>query len=127
MRADINKFVALGTLLGVMVIVAACGGGESTLASNTTATLTPTSATTPNTNPTETSTPVVAATATPVPTEVPDSGEPSLEAQIAAGKIIYEKTAGGIGCAACHGFDALGDPLQAVLSGLSAHHKTQPT
>lgn len=32
-----------------------------------------------------------------------------LTPEQAAGKVIFEETAGGIGCAACHGMDAGGD------------------
>ncbi len=32
------------------------------------------------------------------------------EDMVAAGKIIFEETAGGVGCASCHGMDAKGTP-----------------
>jgi mono/diheme cytochrome c family protein len=46
----------------------------------------------------------VTPTATP---DVPDNGGGSL----AIGKDVYDKTAGGIGCAYCHKADATGDPV----------------
>lgn len=35
--------------------------------------------------------------------------EVELDPVAAAGKVIFEKTAGGVGCAACHGMTAEGD------------------
>lgn len=32
-----------------------------------------------------------------------------LAPDVAAGKVIFEETAGGVGCASCHGMDASGD------------------
>lgn len=32
------------------------------------------------------------------------------DALIAAGKLVFEETAGGVGCALCHGMEAAGDP-----------------
>ena len=34
---------------------------------------------------------------------------PTLDPVAEAGKVIFEETAGGVGCAACHGMDAKGD------------------
>jgi mono/diheme cytochrome c family protein len=34
---------------------------------------------------------------------------PTISAQATAGKVLFEETAGNIGCAACHGMDARGD------------------
>ena len=34
---------------------------------------------------------------------------PELTADEAAGKVIFEETAGGVGCASCHGMKAQGD------------------
>jgi mono/diheme cytochrome c family protein len=36
-------------------------------------------------------------------------GEPKLYPLAAKGKLIFDETAGDIGCAACHGMDAQGD------------------
>lgn len=44
-----------------------------------------------------------------VPAIAQDSAAPSLGPEAAAGKVIYEETAGGVGCAMCHGDDASGD------------------
>ncbi len=35
---------------------------------------------------------------------------PEDDALIAAGKVVYEETAGDVGCAMCHGMNAAGDP-----------------
>lgn len=37
-------------------------------------------------------------------------GDEAEDALIQQGKLIYEETAGGVGCAACHGMAATGDP-----------------
>lgn len=42
---------------------------------------------------------------------MPQAGfaQPALDADAAAGKIIFEETAGGVGCQQCHAMDATGD------------------
>jgi mono/diheme cytochrome c family protein len=58
---------------------------------------------------------------------------PTLDPVAAAGKVIFEETAGGVGCAACHGMDATGDigpnirgqDSVAVLQALSANEDMQ--
>lgn len=58
--------------------------------------------------PTPVATPVpVAPTPTPAATPTPAVILPSA-GDIARGKVIFEKTAGGVGCASCHGLDAWG-------------------
>ena len=37
-----------------------------------------------------------------------------MDEQIAAGKLLFERTAGGVGCALCHGIDGKGDPVYAA-------------
>lgn len=34
---------------------------------------------------------------------------PTLDPEAEAGKVIFEESAGGVGCAMCHGLDATGD------------------
>lgn len=63
------------------------------------------------------SAPTVSAAAEP-DTSGPDN--PSDEEVLAQGKQIFEKTAGGVGCAMCHGMDALGDPAQAAPPNIGA-------
>jgi len=36
-------------------------------------------------------------------------GLPAQDDQVAAGKLLFEETAGDVGCASCHGMDAKGD------------------
>jgi len=58
---------------------------------------------------------------------------PTLDPVAAAGKVIFEETAGGVGCAACHGMDATGDfgpdirgqDSVAVLQALKANEDMQ--
>ncbi len=44
---------------------------------------------------------------------------PDLDDQLALGKQIYEVTAGGVGCAECHGIDGLGTPDGPDIIGVS--------
>lgn len=46
-------------------------------------------------------------------------GEDAMAPDVVAGKLIYEETAGDVGCASCHGIDATGDFGPAIL-GASA-------
>ena len=46
----------------------------------------------------------------PSPTEADEASGGEDEVLIEQGRVIFEETAGGIGCAACHGMDAKGDP-----------------
>lgn len=40
---------------------------------------------------------------------VASGADAALDPSVAAGKIIFEETAGGVGCMSCHGQDATGD------------------
>ncbi len=42
-------------------------------------------------------------------------GQDTLPPDVAAGKLIFEETAGGVGCASCHGMDAQGDDGPAIV------------
>jgi mono/diheme cytochrome c family protein len=46
--------------------------------------------------------------------------EAPLDADIAAGKLIFEETAGGVGCASCHGIDGYSGDVGIDLRGKSA-------
>ncbi len=61
-------------------------------------------------------------TVTAAPTQASSSGPTELsdEEVLAQGKQIFEKTAGGVGCAMCHGMDAMGDPAQAAPPNIGA-------
>jgi mono/diheme cytochrome c family protein len=121
MRAVISKYVVLAALVALIGIFAACGGGESTSASSASSTTAPIyTATAVVIIPTEEPTAIPAPTATTVPDKAVEVGEPSSEEQIAAGKLIFEKTAGGVGCAMCHGMDAMGDLTQAAPPNIGA-------
>ncbi len=79
----------------MLVLLPACGG--------------PTGGTTPapaTPQATATPTPTAAATVAPAPTT--SSTGPSNSDLLAQGKLIFEKTAGGLGCAYCHGLDGSG-------------------
>jgi mono/diheme cytochrome c family protein len=82
----------------------ACGDsddGDTAVASETPV-VAPTSGIVP------TSTPLPRRTPTPLP--VPTAA-PSLNQIVADGKLLFEKDAGGTGCAICHGQDAKGDTI----------------
>lgn len=111
-------FLAGVLIAGVSLAGLACGGSSEptraapTAAPAATATRAPATAT-PVAAVAATNTPVptatAPATATPVAsvasTAVPHAGGGSL---VSAGKEVFEKTAGGLGCAYCHGIDAKG-------------------
>ncbi len=83
MAQDPGKLVR-ALLLGAAMVVAssACGGAAASVPGASAA----------------------VATATPTLSPVPTTGlDP-----VARGKVIFEKTAGGVGCAYCHGLDAKG-------------------
>jgi mono/diheme cytochrome c family protein len=46
----------------------------------------------------------------------PDTG---IDATLAFGKQLYDETAGGIGCAACHGLDGKGTAAGPNINGVS--------
>ena len=119
MKAIYKKYAVLITLILVSGLIAACGGESA--AAEVTATAVPVA--TPTVEiPTPTSVPLP----TLVPTKEPSSSdkEPSSEEQLAQGKLIFEKTAGGVGCALCHGLDALGDPVQGAPPNIGAKWET---
>lgn len=99
-RTDLSRAVR-GILVGGIVVIlmsalSACGGagGETTqapAAPQATVAGQPTSA-----------------PAAPAAT-APSSAAPAGGDQLAAGKLVYEKTAGGVGCAYCHGLDGKGN------------------
>ena len=99
------------TAMSMMLLLAACGG-SSDEPSSTATTAPPTAAPTTAATAVPTAVPTAAPTATAVPTAAPaptvpaGSGDSDL---IARGKVIFEETAGGIGCAFCHGLDGSGN------------------
>ena len=101
----------------IVALFGACGGDSSSGSSRT---ATPAFTPTPPQNiaqpsPTATNVPTVA---TQPPVTVP--AELSGEEQIARGEELFQKTAGGVGCALCHGVDAMGDPAQGAPSNFGA-------
>ena len=44
-------------------------------------------------------------------------GTDGNEAEIAAGRLLHEETAGGVGCASCHGMTARGEGLAPDIRG----------
>ena len=100
--------LAFGTALLVLV---ACGGSTEPVATP----VPPPTAVPIAPTPVVPDEPVATATPslpTPAPTEAAQTG--STEEQIAAGKLLFERTAGGVGCALCHGLDGKGDPTYAA-------------
>jgi mono/diheme cytochrome c family protein len=93
-----------------VVALSACGGGSSptTTASTqaTTTAIVTTTAAVATTQATATTAGATTTTAAAVTTTA-GGGEDEL---VAMGKVLYEETAGGIGCAYCHGLDGLGKP-----------------
>jgi mono/diheme cytochrome c family protein len=99
--------LVLGGLL-TLVIASSCGG-SSEEPSSTAISVVPTAV--PTVAPT--ATPIPAPTVAPEPTAAPvattppaDSGDNNL---LALGKVIFEDTGGGVGCAFCHGLQGEGD------------------
>jgi len=99
------------SIVGIAVLAmafAACSGGTTDADDPT---MTPTQAAVPTATATPQPTNIpVAPTATPVvgATETPAGGGDDLVAQ---GKVLFERTAGGTGCAMCHGLDAQGNTV----------------
>lgn len=122
---------AIGLIISAIIIVAAmaCGSATSSASSGPSD-----QAPTPSLAPIATVDPVAtearAPTATPEPVQAPESSPvqvttaPSSADLIAQGKEIFEKTAGGVGCALCHGFDAKGDPSQGAPDNRGASADT---
>ncbi len=124
MKSNYKNLFLLGALILMSGIIAACGGDSASSDADPTATSPAAAPTAPPTEipPTAEPTATTAPVATIAPTKAPDSepAAPSSEEQIAQGKEIFEKTAGGVGCALCHGLDAKGDPAQGAPSNLGA-------
>lgn len=111
----------------VPVVLAACGGNSSAAAPTSAATAAVAPAPPPSATPTATAqaptatatiapTAVATAAATAAPTAVATSApRPTVPAggglsdKLAQGKLIFEKTAGGVGCAFCHNIDGKGN------------------
>ncbi len=117
-----KKFI-WSLLVGVMLlaVLVACGGstdgGTSVTPPPPTAVpLAPTAA--PTIAAPATAVTVIPTQPAPIPTAAGSTG--SLDEQIAAGKLLFEKTAGGVGCALCHGIDGKGDPVYASPSNRGA-------
>lgn len=85
-------------------LLAACGGSSSEPTATPTATVEGTSAATAVATPAGTT----AATASPQATVTP-AATSAADAQFALGEEVFQKTAGGVGCAYCHGGDGMGD------------------
>ena len=105
-----NKALILILITGLSLLMFACGG-SSDPATPTQAAISPTATTVPATatsvpEPTATPEPSPTAIPTAAPVEAPSSGDDELLAQ---GKVIFEKTGGGVGCAFCHGLDGKGN------------------
>ncbi|MBI4337597.1 MAG: cytochrome c [Chloroflexi bacterium] len=95
-KRDLVKLVGGGILLaGILAVLSACGSSTGG------ATPVPTPRTTATATATATATPTGAAAPT---TPAGSSGNDLL----VQGKLIFEKTAGGVGCASCHGLDGKG-------------------
>ncbi|MDP2662192.1 MAG: cytochrome c, partial [Dehalococcoidia bacterium] len=84
-----------GTMLGIQGTMAKAAAAQSAPAAA------PAAATAPATTPTQVA-------ARPSPTAPAASGGAASGDLLAKGKPVYEKTAGGVGCASCHGLDGKG-------------------
>lgn len=119
------RYAGITALLFAFVFVTSCGGtSSSSTAGGNSPTSAPSVAATPVPDSAVTSPTKVSATSTVavVPTRAGslESDEPSDEDILARGRLIFEKTAGGVGCAMCHGLNALGDPAQGVPPNIGA-------
>ncbi len=124
------RYIGVTGLIFVFGFIAACGGNASSagrgaatrewsLTATAVATVAPSfTATAVVTVAPTIPAPVVAAA--PTKASNPGSTELSDEEVLARGKLIFEKTAGGVGCAMCHGMDAMGDPAQAAPPNIGA-------
>lgn len=104
MKRDLIKLMG-GILLGgaaTLAVLSACGGST---ARSIPAPATSQPRTTIQPTPTATPTPIATVVAQ-APTPPAGSSNSELLAQ---GKLIFEKTAGGVGCAYCHGLDGKGN------------------
>lgn len=114
MKRYLSKRLGIILLAGAVMLMAlpACGGSASEAGPAPTATQTTAKATA-----SPATTAAATATATPMPTPTPAQSTvlpstPTVStgggALVAQGKLIFEKTAGGLGCAYCHGLDGRG-------------------
>lgn len=126
MSARQIRYSGMAGLIVMLLIIAACGGTSS---SSTAGGISPTAAPSFTVTPTPVTASATPAQAVATPTatavasgQVGNSGpdEPSDEEILARGRLIFEKTAGGVGCAMCHGMDALGDPAQGTPPNIGA-------
>ena len=118
---------AIGLIATAIIIVAAMACGSATSSASSDPAPTPTLAPLPTAASgalSGTATPEPAQVATPVLVTAPATEGPSDEELIAQGKEIFEKTAGGVGCALCHGLDARGDPSQGAPDNRGASADT---
>ena len=108
-RGILNR--AGGILLGVamLVVLTACSGSTGAATVTQPANSQPATRTT-NALPqaTATSAPVASATSPANPQTTSQPANQSTNDPLAQGKLIFEKTAGGTGCAYCHGLDGKG-------------------
>lgn len=119
------RYAGITGLVTVLVFIAACGGTTSSSTAGGSPP-TPTPSFTPTAAPATASptrapappTATVTATPTRASSSVPD--EVSDEETLAQGKLIFEKTAGGVGCAMCHGMNGQGDPMQGAPPNIGA-------
>ncbi|MBN4064836.1 hypothetical protein JYU04_03775 [Dehalococcoides mccartyi] len=122
LRGRITVLLAVGATLA---IITACSGSEESTPPTSTsvpvptatiAVVQPTATPAPTEIPEPTVTPQPSATAAPEPTATP-SGDAMMDDPmeefdpdlLAQGKVIFDETAGGIGCAFCHGLDGKGN------------------
>lgn len=63
--------------------------------------------------------PATAEPATPTAVAAPTDPDTGIDATLAFGKQLYDETAGGIGCAACHGLDGKGTAAGPNINGVS--------
>ncbi len=115
------RLIVLAVVIGVAA--ASCGGSAAEEEPATSAT---TLAAAPTTVAASTAAPTTAA-ATTTTTAGPDPAPTSTGAAdvVALGEELYQRTAGGIGCQACHGTDGLGDVGPAVIGKDAATIKIQ--
>lgn len=106
MRSNfITRMAAAVMAVSITTALAACASTPATPTPTT-----PVGADLPTATPV---TPVPTPTATvkgTVPTATPDEPDGGVDL-LAMGQDLFDKTAGGLGCAYCHGADALGDPV----------------
>ncbi|MBI2864789.1 MAG: cytochrome c [Chloroflexi bacterium] len=103
MNRDLMKLVGSMLVGGVAILVLLSGCGSS--ASGTALpTATAPAGATARLEPSTTA-PASSQSAVPSPTPAPSAGSGVV---LEKGKLIFEKTAGGVGCASCHGLDGKG-------------------